>query len=157
MKKWQRHNQSLCSGWTRWSFLCTARRGAALGPSGMTSDHFFSLMETDHDSDLFCQVGSLLAIGNIPTEVLEGLRLVRLAALRKLDGSVGIVVGDIVRRIVARSMAKQIAKKVEQATSPFQYALSAKAGSECVAHATQTLTDVDPNATVVSIDSVGGL
>ena len=52
-------------------------------------------------------------------------------------------------------MAKQIAKKVEQATSPFQYALSAKAGSECVAHVVLTLTDVHPNATVVSIDGVG--
>ena len=55
---------------------------------------------------------------------------------------------------MARSVAKQIAKKVEQATSPFQYALSAKAGNECVAHVLQTLTD-DPNATVVSIDGVG--
>ena len=136
--------------------LRTARRGAAPGPSGMTSDHLFPLLESDHDSDLFCQVGSLLATGNIPTEVLEGFRLGRLTALRKPDGGVrGIVVGDIVRRLVARSMAKQIAKKVEQATSPFQYALSAKAGSECVAHVLQTLTDVDPNATVVSIDGVG--
>ena len=80
-------------------------------------------------------MGSLLATGNIPTEVLEGL-----------DGGVrGIVVGDIVRRYVARSIAKQIAKKVEQATSPFHYALSAKAGSDCVAH---VLTDVDAKATV---------
>ena len=46
-------------------------------------------------------------------------------------------------------MTKQIAKKVEQATSLFQYVLSAMAGSECVAHVLQTLTDVDPNATVV--------
>ena len=136
--------------------LRTARRGAAPGPSGMTSDHLFPLLESDHDSDLFCQVGSLLATGNVPTEVLEGFKLGRLTALRKPDGGVrGIVVGDIVRRLVARSMAKQIAKKVEQATSPFQYARSAKARSECVAHVVQTLTDVDPNATVVSIDGVG--
>ena len=138
--------------------LCrrTARRGAAPGPSGMTSDYLIPLLVSDHDSDLFCQMGSLLATGNIPTEVLEGFRLGRLTASREPDGDVrGIVVGDIKRRLVARSMAKQIAKKVEQATSPFQYALSAKAGSECVAHVLQTLTDVDPNATVVSIDGVG--
>ena len=110
------------------SFFCVLR-GAAPGPSGMTSDHLFPLLESDHDSDLFCQVG-LLATGNIPKEVLEGLRLGRLTALCKPDGGVrGIVVGDVMRRLVARSMAKQIAKKVEQATSPFQYALSAKAGS----------------------------
>ena len=87
----------------------------------MTSGHLFPLLESDHDSDLFCQVGSLLATGNIPT-------------------GGGIVVGDIMRRLVARSMAKQIAKKVEQRTSPFHYALSAKAGSESVAHVLQTLT-----------------
>ena len=121
----------------------------------MTSDHLFPLLESDHDSDLFCRAGSLVATGNIPTEVFEGLRLGRLTALRKPDVGVrSIVVGNIMRRLVARAMAKQIAKKVEQAASPFQYALSAKAGSECVAHVLQTLTDVDPNATVVSIHGV---
>ena len=52
-------------------------------------------------------------------------------------------------------MAKQISKKVEKATAPFQYALSTKAGCECVAHILQSLTDVDPEATVISIDGVG--
>ena len=123
----------------------------------MTSD-LFPLLESDHDSDLICQVGSLLATGNIPGQKFsKGSDWVRLTALRKLDVGVrGIVVGDIMRKLVARSVAKQIAKKVEQATSPFQYALSTKAGSECVAHVLQTLTDVDPNATVVSIDGVEG-
>ena len=65
-----------------------------------------------------------------------------------------IVVGDIVRRMVARTMAKQVAKKVEAATSPVQYALSTKAGCECVAHM-QSITDLDPEATIISIDGVG--
>ena len=56
-------------------------------------------------------------------------------ALSKPDGGVrGIVVGDILRRMVARTIAKQIAKQVEPATVPFQYALSTKAGCECVVH-----------------------
>ena len=67
----------------------------------------------------------------------------------------GIVVGDIVRRLVARTMAKQVAKQAEKATAPFQHALSTKAGCECIAHIVQSLTDVDSNATVVSIDGVG--
>ena len=72
------------------------------------------------------------------------------------DGGVrGIVVGDIFRRLVARTMAKQISKRVEAATAPFQYALKTKAGCECVAHVLQTLTDLDPEATVMSIDGVG--
>ena len=38
-----------------------------------------------------------------------------------------------------RTIAQQIAKSVEAATSPFQYALSTKAGTECVSHILQTL------------------
>ena len=52
-------------------------------------------------------------------------------------------------------MAKQIAKQVEATTAPFQYALSTRAGCECVAHILQSITDEDPDATVVSIDGVG--
>ena len=79
-----------------------------------------------------------------------------LTALSKPDGGVRrIVVGDILRRMVARTIAKQIAKQVEAATAPFQYALSTKAGCECVAHMLQSLTDLNPEVTVTSIDGVG--
>ena len=85
-------------------------------------------------------------------EIIEGLRVGRLTALQKPDGGVrGIVVGDILRRLVARTTAKQ----AEKATAPFQYALSTKAGCECIAHIVQSLTDVDSNAAIVSIDGVG--
>ena len=56
---------------------------------------------------------------------------------------------------MARTIAKQVIEKVEAATAPFQYALSTKAGCECVAHVLQTLTDLDPEATIMSIDGVG--
>ena len=59
------------------------------------------------------------------------------------------------RRLVARTMAKQVAKQAEKATAPFQFALSTKAGCERIAHIVQSVTDVDSNATVVSIDGVG--
>ena len=52
--------------------------------------------------------------------------------------------GDIIRRLVARTMVKQVSKQVEAATAPFQYALSTKAGCECVAHILQCVTDEDP-------------
>ena len=61
----------------------------------------------------------------------------------------------IIRRLVARTIAKQFAKKAEAATAPFQYALSTKAGCECVAHIVQALTDQDANATVVTVDGIG--
>ena len=41
------------------------------------------------------------------------------------------------------------------ATSPFQYALSTRAGCECIAHALQALTELDPAATVLSVDGIG--
>ena len=100
--------------------LRKARRGAAPGPSGMTSDHLFPVLESEVDSGLFGQVGSLLAVGKVPPGILQAIRLGRMTALSKTDGGVrGIVVGDIVRRLVARTMAKQIARKVEATTAPF--------------------------------------
>ena len=120
----------------------------------MTSDHLFPVLESE--SQLFAQVGALLAIGNVPAPILEGIRLGRMTALKKPDGGVrGIVVGDIIRRFVARTMAKQVSKQVEAATAPFQYALSTKAGCECVAHILQCVTEEEPEATVISIDGVG--
>ena len=63
---------------------------------------------------------------------------------------------DVFRRLVARTLAQQFAKKAETATAPFQYAVSARAGCECVSHALQTLTtDSDESATILSIDGVG--
>ena len=136
--------------------LRTSRRGAAGGPSGMTAEHLFPLLDNERDSAVFGRVATLMVRGEVPTSALEGIRLGRLTALKKPDGGVrGIVVGDIMRRLVARTISKQVAKEAEQATAPFQYALSTKAGCECVAHIIQTMTDQDGEATVVSIDGVG--
>ena len=56
---------------------------------------------------------------------------------------------------MARTIAQQYVAKVEVATPPHQYALRTKAGCETVAHILQVLTDLDPNATVVSVDGIG--
>ena len=53
------------------------------------------------------------------------------------------------------SSRQQFSSTVEQATAPFQYALSSKAGGECIAHALQALTDLNPRTTVLSVDGVG--
>ena len=66
----------------------------------------------------------------------------------------GIVARDVVRRLVARTI-EQMQRAFEIATVPHQYALSTRAGSECIAHVLQTLTDTTPNATVLSIDGIG--
>ena len=68
-----------------------------------------------------------MAVGDIPEDVVDAIRLGQLTALAKPDGGVkGIVVGDIVRRLVARTMVKQVAKKADKATAPFHCALSIK-------------------------------
>ena len=72
----------------------------------------------------------------------------RMTALRKGDGGVrGIVVGREDDR-------PTIGQAVETATAPFQHALSTRAGWECIAHTLQGLTELDPRATVVSIDGI---
>ena len=65
--------------------LRKARRGAAPGPSGMTSDHLFPVLESDVESDLFVQVNSLLAVGNVPEEIIEAIRLGRMTASSEPD------------------------------------------------------------------------
>ena len=52
-------------------------------------------------------------------------------------------------------MAQQIRKKVGKATAPFQFALSTRAGCECIAHVIQAMTDVNPHCTVLSVDGIG--
>ena len=65
------------------------------------------------------------------------------------------LVGDTLRRLVAHTIAQQLSVAVEAATAPFQYALSTRAGTECVAHALQSLTEENPTTTVMSIDGIG--
>ena len=86
---------------------------------------------------------------------MDVVRLGRMTALQKQDGGVrGIVAGDVLRRLVSRTTAQQIMPAVERFTSPFQYALRTRAGTECVAHVLQALTDSDPHTTVLSIDGI---
>ena len=57
--------------------------------------------------------------------------------------------------IFARAeIPESVVQIVKMATFPHQYALSTRAGCECIAHALQGLTEMDPRATVTSIDGV---
>ena len=80
----------------------------------------------------------------------------RLTALKKADGGVrGIATGCTLRRLVARTLAKQFAKDFEEECAPFQYALSTRAGTDCVGHFLRAATDTDPQATTLSVDGIG--
>ena len=82
---------------------------------------------------LVYRVGELLGRGNIPEDVP---RKGRMTAFQKSGGGIrGIVVSG---------------KAVEGATAPFQYALSTKAGCECVAHLLQALSELNTEADWVS-------
>ena len=68
-----------------------------------------------------------------------------MTALRKDDGGVrGIVARDVVRRLVSRTIVRQLGEAVKVATAPFQYALSIRAGCQCVAHVLKAVTEADP-------------
>ena len=97
-----------------------------------------------------------LAQGRAPEVAVQAIRLGRLTALRKTGGGVrGIVAGDVFRRLTSRTMAQQLGEVVKRATSPFQYALSTRAGCECIAHALQALTEANPDATILLVDGIG--
>ena len=79
-----------------------------------------------------------------------------MTALQKKDGGVrGIATGSSFRRLVAKTLARQFGKAMEATCSPFQFALSTRAGTDCVGHAVRIATDRDPQATVLSIDGIG--
>ena len=101
------------------------------------------------------QVAEGFSRGVVPDSTVQILRIDRMTALRKKDGGVrGIVVGEVIRRLVARTVAQQLGPAVEAATSPFQYALSTRAGCECISHVLQVLSELDADATVTSIDGI---
>ena len=121
----------------------------------MSAEHLKPLLDKFRDTELFCQVREHLAQGKIPRDVLEIVRMGRMTALQKANGGVrGIVAGDMVRRLVTRTIAQQIRGPVERVTSPLQYALSTRAGTECVTHAIPAIIDADPRATVLSVDGI---
>ena len=72
-------------------FFCNlrgARQGAAAGPSGCTAEHLRILLDDEGCSDLLLHAAQLFAAGRVPAKVVDGLRLGRLVALQKPNGSI---------------------------------------------------------------------
>ena len=106
----------------------------------MTSEHLFPMLENDGDLQALTEFAGIMARGDVPPQAMEVLRLGRMSALR----------WGRFRRIVARTMAQQVAEAAE--ADRFQYALRTRAGTECVSHIMQTVTDLDPRDTILSVD-----
>ena len=133
----------------------SAKRGVAPGPSGMTFDHLRPILDSPRDTHVLFLVAEIMARAQIPADIIGAVRVGRMTAFRKRTGGVrGIVAGDALRLLIARTIAQQMGEAVKAATAPLQYALSTRAGCECVAHALQAMSDLNPNATITSIDGV---
>ena len=113
--------------------LRSARRGSEPGPSGATNEHIRILLDDDEDARLLHGAAVRLANADVPPEVLEGIRVGRLVALRKPNGRVrALVIGDVLRRLVGRVLAQHFAPHLQQACMPHQFGLSTRAGTEAV-------------------------
>ena len=123
---------------------------------GCTFEHLKVLLdETDIFELLFDAVTSL-AQARVPASISKALTSARLTALTKKDGGVRrIATGCSLRRLTARTLAKQFAKEFEKECAPFQYALSTRAGTDCVGHLLRAATEANPRATVLSVDGIG--
>ena len=141
-----------------------AKRGSAPGRCGSRHEHYRALLEDIGTADNLFFLAQKLAVGDVSEAIREGLAVAHLTALQKVDdtgtptGDVrGIATGIVLRRLVARTIAQQYAERVLQATSPFQYALSTRAGVDCVALMAKLLTDMDEDTTIASLDGVGAV
>ena len=133
--------------------LRDARRGGAAGLSGMRAEHLKILLADVPALELLAFAATELANAHVPADIVTGLALARLTALRKPDGGVrGIATGDVFRRLVSRVLAKTWAHVFDEATRPFQYALQARAGTDALAAHVRTVLEWRDDAVLVSLD-----
>ena len=59
------------------------------------------------------------------------------------------------RRLVAGCAAQLIGPEIEEACAPHQYAMSTRAGTDCIGHLLKGLAAVEPDHCILSIDGVG--
>ena len=136
--------------------LKTAPKGSSPGPGGCTHEHLRVLLDEVGTVELLLEAASSVAQAKVPQEIAEALACARLTALSKTDGGVrGIATGCSLRRLVARTLTKQFAEEFERECAPFQYALSTRAGTDCVGHMLRAACDADGWATVLSVDGIG--
>ena len=105
---------------------------------------------------MLCHAAQAMAQGDLPNETKAALKLGRMTALQKPQGGVrGIVTGDLLRRLVARTLAQMFGPEIEAACQPFQYALSTRAGTDCVGLLLRSSVELDPDKVILSLDGIG--
>ena len=133
--------------------LRSAKRGSAPGLSGATVDHYKLLLDDPAALELLAFAVNCLARADVPPVIVQALSLSRLTALRKPGGGVrGIATGDVFRRLVSKVLARAFANVFDEDTRPYQFALSTRAGTDSLAAMLRAATELDPDATIVSLD-----
>eukprot|EP00439_Symbiodinium_sp_Y106_P083753 s1591_g24.t1 len=66
-----------------------------------------------------------------------------------------LVIGDVLRRLVGCALAQAFAPQFERTCLPHQFGLSTRAGTEALARVLRAATEIDPRATMLSVDAVG--
>ena len=133
--------------------LRMAKRGSAAGLSGASVEHCRLLLEDEEALDLLAHAASLLANADAPADVLRALALSQPTALSKPGKGVrGIATGDTLRLLVSRTLTRRYAETFDRATRPFQFALQARAGTDCLAAMLRAASELDADATIVSLD-----
>ena len=136
--------------------LRSAPRGSSAGPGVCTFEHLKLMLDVIDTQELLLATCSLPAQGRVPDVIGTALMGARLISLSKPNGGVrGIATGCTVRRFVARTLAKQFMKVFEAECAPFQYALSTRAGTDCVGYLLRSTTDANPNAIILTVDGIG--
>ena len=108
------------------------------------------------DAKALYYVAETLARAEIPESIRKGLALARMTALDKGAEKVrGIAAGDTFRRVVAKTLAQQYAHEFDEACSPYQFALSTRAGTDCVGHALREISSQHPGKVIISLDGIG--
>ena len=101
------------------SALRSARRGGALGLSGMRAEHLKLLLVDINATELLIEAATQLARAHVPADVPPALAMARLTALRKPDGGVlGMATGDVFRRLVSKTPARQWATTFDLENTP---------------------------------------
>ena len=126
--------------------LRSAKRGSAPGLSGATVDHCTLLLDDPTTLELLAFAANCFARADVPISVIDALCMSRLTAVRKPAGGVrGIAAGDVFRRLVSRALARAFAHV-------FDEAWSTRAGTDSLAAMLRAATELDPEATIVSLD-----
>ena len=136
--------------------LRSASRGVAGGPAGGRNEHYQVCLDDERVAQLLAKAASFLAHAAVPEAVMQAVRQSRLTALLKKDGGIrGIATGDTLRRLVARTLAQTYGEEMEKACAPFQFALSTRAGTDCVGHIARAATELEDDLVLVSLDGIG--